>query len=304
MFQFQTGVFPWYTCVIVLAPVVACLLLFLQESRLKNKIDMTAIRLAACTCIGALVGARMAYVLFSMDIFLYDMGIAAIFDLCVGSCLMYGGIFGALICAAAVARFERMSVLCTLDKLAVPGLAAIAICRFAEGFTSEGIGPMLDNEALCFFPIAVQNEYGDWNLAVFMLEAVVALIIMLAVMRIRPQLAGERIITALLLFSCSQIPLENLRWDSYMRIGFVRVSEVIAGLVILVITFLQRKRQGEHGWILHMGIAGICVVGIGLAEWAQDKTNIPNAMLFALMIVLCVLMALNAGVRITDRRRL
>ena len=41
--------------------------------------------------------------------------------------------------------------------------------------------------------------------------------------------------------------------------------------------------------------------GIGIAEWAQDKTNIPNAVLYAVMIALCVVMALCAR-QVPDRR--
>lgn len=305
MFQFQTGSFPLlYTCLILIAPVAAALVLVQQRSLTKNGKTVPPVQLTVFVSIASLMGARLAYVLFCMDIFFYDWGLPAIFDLRVGSCLMYGGILGALLGGAILARLRKVSVPYTLDELAVPGLTAIAICRFAEAFTTEGIGPILESEALCFFPIAVPNEYGEWNLAVFMLEALAALGIIMVLLRIRPQKEGERILTALLLFSCCQIPLENLRWDNYLRIGFVRVSQVIAALVIFAVTFIRSRRGGMRICALRMGAALLCTGGIGIIEWAQDKTNIPNTMLYMAMIVLCMAMALNAKQSTVDRRSL
>lgn len=280
---------PYYIPLILIAALVSIAVLHLQRRRAGSKPAVPEWKLALLVPVCAVVGARLGYILFRADEFIYDYGLLAVFNLRFGGCLMVGGVLGALLGGALLARSCRVSVAATLDELAVPGLAAIAVCRLSEFFTPEGIGPLIESEALCFFPLAVQNDYGEWNLAVFVLEALAALVILLLLVRSAPAPAGERIMTALLLFSVCQIPLENLRSDSCLRIGFVRVSQVVAVLIILTIAVLRARRSGRH--MKRAAAVLACTAAIGVIEWAQDKTNIPNLLLYAVMIALCAVMA-------------
>lgn len=286
MFSQQTGNFPLYTC-FVLAGVLAGVILYL--SREKDASGKAAACVAVPLC--ALVGARALYVAFALDEFLYAYGLPAVFDLRCGGCMLYGGLFGGMLGGTLLAKARHMSVTRTLDSLVVPALAAIALCRLGEGFTTEGVGPMIENEALCFFPLAICNEYEEWNLCVFLLEALVALVLMVVFMKKRRAEAGETTCSALLLLSCSQILLENLRSDGCLRIGFVRVTEVIAALVVLAVIILRSRKMGKHLLLRRVVCTLLCVAGIGIIEWAQDKTNIPNLVLYVAMGALCAAMA-------------
>ena len=97
------------------------------------------------------------------------------------------------------------------------------------------------------------------------------------------------------------IPLENLRSDNCLRIGFVRVTQIFAALAILAIALLRARPRGRRAMSMRALAVLLCAAGIGIAEWAQDKTNIPNAVLYAVMIALCVVMALCAR-QVPDRR--
>ena len=56
-----------------------------------------------------------------------------------------------------------------------PGAAlALACSRLGEYSIGEGIGPDVSVPGLCFFPMAVVNEWGEWKYAVFLLEALAA----------------------------------------------------------------------------------------------------------------------------------
>lgn len=254
--------------------------------------------LLALGCIpAAFVGARLLYCLVRVEYYVVELGAASVLRTWEGGFLLYGAVLGAIAAAALLARRLHVSVAATLDEIAAPGLLAIVICRLAERFTSEGVGAWLEDEALCRFPFAVENEYGEWQMAVFLLEALAAALILVHVlgMRGRPVAGGTELLHALLLYACCQVVLESLRMDGCLRIGFVRVSQVISGAVILGVTVIAARRTGGRRAVIVRAAAGLVCVGIaGGLEWALDKTSVPNPVLYAVMCAVCAAMAANA----------
>lgn len=246
--------------------------------------------LALCCVPAAFVGARLLYCLMRFSFYFLEMGPLSVLRVWEGGFMLYGAALGALLAAGLLARRRGANVAETLDELAVPGLVAVAVCRLGEGMTGEGVGAWVENEALMRFPLAVQNEFGEWQLAVFVLEAAVALVIALYVLRVRTS-AGERIATALLLYACCQIVLESLRMDACLKIGFVRVSQVISALVILAIASLRARRAGGRALIIRRA-AGLCACAalVGGIEWALDKTPVSNVLLYGVMAMACAAM--------------
>lgn len=207
-----------------------------------------------------------------------------------GGFMLYGAVLGALLAAGLLARRCGAGVTATLDELAVPGLLAVAVCRLGEGLTGEGVGAWVESAALMRFPFAVQNEFGEWQLAVFVLEAAAALLITLAVLRVQAG-RGERITTALLLYACCQVVLESLRMDSCLKIGFVRVSQVISAVVILGVTVLRAQRAGGRPLVIRRAAGlDVCAALVGGIEWALDKTPVSNVLLYGVMIAACAAM--------------
>ena len=291
-------IFPYLLTVAACA--VSLSIFFAQRRKSAPGRAVPAKKMAVLVPVAAVVCARLAYFAFRWDEYVYGYGLASVFDLSAGSCLMYGGILGALLCAALLAKKSGVSAAEAMDEITVPGLAAVAVCRLAEYFTPEGIGPLFENPALCFFPLAVKNRYDEWNMAVFMFEAAAALLIMAWILRGGRKPAGSRVMTALLLYSCCQIPLENLRSDSCLRIGFVRVSQIIAVLVILAVVFVRTKGYKKL-FAKRAGVVLAATAVIGVIEWAEDKTNIPNILLYIVMIALCAVMA-YMGREVTGRK--
>ena len=256
--------------------------------------DVDALDLALCCVPGAFVGARLLYVLFRLDFYMVEMGPLHILMTWEGGFLLYGAVFGAMLSAAALAKRKCVSIADTLDRLALPGLAAIAVSRLFECAAGEGLGAWVENELLCFFPLAVQNEYGEWQLAVFLFEAVAALVLMFVVGRMKPQKAGERVRSALLLYAVCQVLLESLRMDGCLKIGFVRVSQVLSAVVILTVTILHAMEWGgKKAAAKRVLIFALCAGGVGGIEWALDKTPIPNLLLYVVMAALCAAMYVN-----------
>lgn len=250
----------------------------------------------ALVCIpAALVGARLLYCLVRFSFFFMELGPMSVLNTRMGGFLLYGAVIGAMAAAALLAKKEGVCVVGTLDELAPPGMLAVCICRLAEGTTTEGVGAWLENEAFMRFPIAVQNEFGEWQLAVFLMEALAAAII-LAVLLVRRYARGERIMTALLLYACCQVVLESLRMDSCLRIGFVRISQVISAVAILAVTVIRALRYADKKTAFCRGaIMLLCTAAVGGLEWALDKTEVDNRILYAVMTAICAALIVNGS---------
>lgn len=245
----------------------------------------------ALWCIpAAFVGARLSYCLARSSFYFLEMGPLSVLRTWEGGFMLYGAALGALLAAGLLARRRGGSAAETLDELAVPGLLAVAACRLGEGMTGEGVGAWVESAALMRFPFAVQNEFGEWQLAVFVLEAAAALLIALAVLRVQAG-QGERITTALLLYACCQVVLESLRMDGCLKIGFVRVSQVISAVVILGVAVLRAQRAGGRALVIRRAAGlGVCAALVGGVEWALDKTPVSNVLLYGVMIAACAAM--------------
>lgn len=300
MGTFALSVTP-YGAAVALAALAAALLLAAQRRRASAEGNSVDVLDLALWCIpSAFVGARLLYCLARFDFFFIEMGPASVLRTWEGGFLLYGAVLGALTAAALLAKRSGASVPGTLDELAAPGLLAIAICRLFEGTAGEGVGGWVESEALCRFPFAIQNEYGEWQLAIFLLEALAALAILAAMLRIHGK-PGEKVMTALLLYACCQVMLESLRMDGCLKIGFVRVSQVISGGVILGVTVIRAGRgSGAKAALQRALVIGICIGMIGGIEWALDKTSVSNGILYGAMAAICAAMAvcgMTAGKR-------
>ena len=253
-----------------------------------------ALELALWCVPSALLGARLAYVLLRPGYYLFDMGPLHALCLWEGGFLLWGAVSGAMAAACLLAKKKKENALELLDGMAVPGLLMIALCRLAEVFAGEGLGAWIENPALMRFPIAVSNGYGEWQLAVFLFEAAYALLLIAPVLRAQAG-QGKRLAAALVLYGCGQIVFESLRMDSCLRIGFVRVSQVLSALAVLGVTAWQHHlRGGKSAAIRRCVLPLVCIALVGGIEWALDKTQVSNILLYAVMAALCAVMAVNA----------
>ena len=295
----------WYGAAVALSVLAALWLLIALRRREARRVGgpgttwlmgvVDPYKLAVWCSPAALVGARLLYCLVRFSFFFLEMGPLSVINTRTGGFLLYGAVLGAMGAAALLARHEKVSVVYTLDELAAPGMLAILIGRLAECTTTEGVGTWVESDLWMRFPFAVKNEYDEWQLAVFLLEALIAAII-LVVLLVRRYARGERIMTALLLYACCQIVCESLRMDSCLRIGFVRVSQVISAVVILGVTVIRALRYGDKKDAVLRALAVLlCVAAVGGLEWALDKTEFDNRLIYAAMSAVCALMLANGS---------
>ena len=192
-----------------------------------------------------------------------------------------GTVLGLLLAAVLTARLTRQRAARVLDALAPAGLLALAVARFGEVFSDFGWGQIVLEPGAQFFPVAVQDLYGQWHLAVFMLEGVLALGAGLWAWRLRGR-EGLCFAASLLWFSMAQIFCESLRAET-IRWGFVRVQQVqcaVFGLAVLAVCSAER-REPRRAVPFVVYLAGVAFVA--LMEYALDKLPMPQLLDYAMM---------------------
>ena len=293
---------PFAVCVVA---AIACgLLLMWFTSRRKLK-SGTVSTLGILMLPLGLVFARLFHV--AGDWYWYEAaGLDSILRLWEGGYAFWGAVLGGALAVLIAARITGQSCSILFDACAAPAALFIAVCRFAEyPFTGQGIGMGLDPDSVfCRFPFAVVNEWEEWSWAVFMLEGVIAVVILIVLLASR-RTGGDRARLFLILYSAAQIVCESLRRDQYLVWSFVRVSQLTAALVLLgliIAALVRRRRIGREDWIrVILFLFCICVV-IGM-EFAKDKLPVlPIWSCYAIMAAASAVMGYAAWYLVLKRR--
>ena len=194
--------------------------------------------------------ARIAYFLVSLPWFL-DRGAGHFFAFTEGGYMLYGAFAGIALAALLAGRITQQPAGRILDAAAAPLALFTCLARLAEYWVGVGLGPDIDEwfdpemgytffpmEDPSFFkrfPFGVQDAWEWWYFAVFVLEALAALVILIPVWRARFNGAGSRFLLFLGLYAALQATLESLRTDVELKWGFVKVNQLLLAPVIVLI---------------------------------------------------------------------
>ncbi len=238
------------------------------------------------------LGARLGYCLVYLP-WLIDNGLMSFFDLPNGGFILYGALLGGAAAGALTACITKQSFGRIADAVAVPAALTIALSRLAEGLAGEGYGRsietwfdgesgmslfMLEDPSFFYrFPFAVKDYYDEYKWAVFVLEALVALVITVILLRTADGRPGWKALKGLMLYAAAQILCESLRFDSFIRYGFVKMNQVFSAIVMLITFFLcwraQRGKDAEKKSATILRLAATFVLaGIVMAmEFALEE---------------------------------
>lgn len=246
-----------------------------------------AVMLTLCVLPFALIGARLVYCLTRLNGVMSDLGPAFIPKLWFGGYSIVGAMLGGTLGAWLYARGKKLNFARLLDAAVPAILLVIAIARGAEAFTSQGLGDILDSEALCFFPLGVGDEWGDFYIPVFFWEVLAALCILIyALLRQKKGQLDGTALTALLFLCASQVFLESLREDDSIRFGFVRFNQLVsvAGLLGILLLWAHQKKTPRPVLTKRLIVFFVLVVLMIGIEFALDKTMLNHVFLYAVMI--------------------
>ena len=290
-----------YSVSICLAAIAGLLVLFLKTGK-KLKGD-SVWYLGVLSLPLALICARLFYVLVRYpnypeilpNIFNVWKATAseADYDIAAGGGFaLWGAVGGAVLAALIVSRTSKQSLATILDAMAAPAALTICIARFAETFTSEGRGPAIENPLFCRAPFCL-FEFEEWKLAVFVFEGIAALVILILMLLYKPSRPGDGARKFLILYGACQVLLESLRRDNFLRWLFVRVSQLAAVIIMLLMIICaivrwnkaQAKAMPKKKIVLYTVLFFLFVGGCIGIEFAVDKSDWPNEILYTLLAV-------------------
>lgn len=238
----------WYGLIIALGIFLGVLLACRREVGLGLPRE-TSLDLALIGVPAAIVGARIYFVIFSWE--MYAANPISMLYIWEGGLAIYGGIIGALLAGGIYARIKKLSFL-RLADLAAPCIAlGQAIGRWGNFVNQEAYGPLVQNPALEFFPIAVFiDRIEQWHYATFFYEsawcAVIVAILLILEHRGFFRRSGDTFFSYIFLYALERAFVEGLRTDS-LYLGSLRISQVlsIAALICAGTVLFSRSRSGR-----------------------------------------------------------
>ena len=197
-----------------------------------------------------------------------------------GGYSLYGALLGGALGALAACKPAGVRWLDALDALAPGACAVLFFARIGEYFTGEGIGRWTELEWTHFFPLSVctyQDEYfQEWRYVVWFWEALTALGLLFLLLRQERKNApsGHQTVLFLTVLGCTQILLEQMRQDHYLRIiTFVRVNQLaaLATLIAVLITLLVRRKPGTAKVFWSLAVLVLASLADMASEFVFDK---------------------------------
>ncbi len=262
------GLVPWYSVLIVTGICLALFIACREEKRLALPKD-TVVDLALWVVPMGILGARLYYVVFAWDTFAPDP-LSALY-IWQGGLAIYGAIIGGLVAVVLFARRRKLP-LGTLTDIIAPGLAlAQAIGRWGNYFNMEAYGVQITSPAWQFFPIAVfipSPTGGAWHMATFFYESMwnLAVFVVLMLTRRRMHRTGDLTLWYFLLYGAGRLIIEGLRTDSLYAGSTLRISQVLAiyiCLVVLAIFLLRCLRHNGLRRLLHLrSLPMLCCIAL------------------------------------------
>lgn len=250
----------WYGVLIATGFLLAFFLTNFLCKRRGYKADLTTDMLIICI-IGAIVGARLYYVIFSWRSFYVpgDIGetLQRIVNIRQGGLAIYGGIIGCVIGLSIYALVKKYNILSLLDVCA-PSLAlGQAIGRWGNFFNQEAHGSLVTNPDLQFFPYAVyldspaeHDAVAGWYQATFFYESLWCLIICATLLFIfrKQKFSGQITLWYLALYGFERGIVEWFRTDQLTILGMPVSALLSIVLFIGAVTTLiiLKVKKFEH----------------------------------------------------------
>lgn len=259
------GTLPWYSLLIVTGILLAVGVASREEKRLGLPRD-TAIDVALVTVPCGIVGARLYYVLMSWQHFAANP--ISVLYVWQGGLAIYGGVIGGAIGAWVYAQRRKVSFAAIADLIAPGLLLAQAIGRWGNYFNMEAYGPVITDERLQFFPLAVLIPSAEgyvWHAAAFFDESMWNFggFIALWLLRKHQRQHGHVFAWYLVIYGSGRFIIEQLRQDSLM-IGSLRASQYLSLLLCAAsaLILLCGRMRGRR-----MALSALCMA-LMISRWA------------------------------------
>lgn len=256
---------------VLVAGIVFCLLLALRAMNQVGASQPAMLLFPLLSLGGAFLFARLAYCAFRPDS--PYSSVEGFFRADLGGMMFYGGMLGAALALWIAARLSHLHLGRLADAAAPACALLIAFIRLSEGLRGGNYGDWLEEDSpFAWFPFAVYDPYYEsWIGAVFMAGVLIALLIALLLWKTNSHFPGDRALLLMGLYASWQVVLESMRFDDFLRWGFVRCSQVLSAFVIAAVLFAYGRRGAGRRrcaavYALFVSCVALCIV----LEFAVD----------------------------------
>ena len=241
----------WYSVLIVIGAILAIIMIIREAKRYGYPKDFV-FNMCFWTIIMGIIGARLYYVLFNLDLY---TNIVDVFKIWEGGLAIHGGIIFGLITCFLYCKKYKVRTVRMVDFIVPALLLAQAIGRWGNFFNGEAHGAVtslgaLQNLHIPDFIIEGMNIGGVYYQPTFLygsLWCLLAVIVILIVRRLKITKVGQPTAIYLMWYGLGRFFIETMRTDSLMLGGFkvaqiVSVIMIIVGLIVIMIT----GRKGRY----------------------------------------------------------
>lgn len=254
----------WYGIIICMG-ILAGLLIATWVAKKTNQNPDIYSELLIYALIGAIIGARLYYVIFSWD--QYKDNWMDIFALREGGLAIYGGIIGAAIVCVVFARVKKVNTWLLMDTGVIGLVLGQAIGRWGNFFNMEAFGGYTQN----LFAMAIKvtdakyipNEVYEKVLTIndtayiqvhptFLYESIWCLMVLAFLLFYlkRKQFDGEIFYLYLIGYGLGRVWIEGLRTDQLLLAHLnIPVSQILSAILIVgaTICILVKRRKTKKG---------------------------------------------------------
>ena len=237
----------WYGIIICFA-FVLCVLLALKSCKKYGINQDHLLDYILITVPSAIVGARLYYVIFSLDT--YKDNWIEIFKIWKGGLAIYGGIIATVIAVAVISKVKKQSFVKMLD-FALPYIRlGQAIGRWGNFVNQEAYGGSTTLPWGMTGNLIAEDFGTELVHPTFLYESLWCFIAFAVMMILRKHLRERGQMTALymILYGAERTLVEGMRTDSLM-LGGIRVSQWLsailcaAGVVIMIYISSKRRKK-------------------------------------------------------------
>lgn len=209
----------------------------------------------------AIIGARIYYVLFSLDEFTNFWDVFKIWE---GGLGFYGGLIGGTLGVVLYCVILKKNFLKLADIVVAGLVIGQGVGRWGNFVNQEAFGYYIDNPSLQWFPFGVYIEHCQqpgcactghgWHLATFFYEFMnnTIIFIVLSILLYKVKFKNDGIVAAsyLIMYGACRFVVEGLRTDS-LYFGLFRISQllsivfIICGVAYIVFCAVKNRRKKD-----------------------------------------------------------
>ncbi len=206
----------------------------------------------------SIIGARIYYVLFSLDSF---DNFWQVFEIWNGGMAIYGGVIGGAIGVTLYCLIHKKNFLDIADIVVPSLILGQAIGRWGNFINQEAYGAVITNPNAQWFPLGVFIEEcymkgchcggSGWHMATFFYESMwnlaVFAVLMVLLRKNKLKLRGSMMCFYMILYGIGRSWIEGFRTDS-LYLGSIRVSQflsilmIIFGVGFILVSYLLNKK--------------------------------------------------------------